>query len=576
MAPNVVIVAWDAATWDLIDPWLAEGRLPTLGRFLACGVRGDLRSTIPALTGPAWVAFKTGMNPGRSGIFDFANRDPATLRYYTYDNRALRLPTLWDLCHRAGLRTGVLFEPTSYPIDDHPGFAVAGFLCPGADNPRFVHPPDLLQRHGVAPDSCVADTKINRYYPDRLPELLDKTIATLRHQNEAAVRLLRDEPCDIFMAHFQAIDIACHAFWRFFEGGAPADRGTDGTLHDAIRLVYEEADRGLGRLLDCVDLAQTAVVLLSDHGSGAKHANVHVNRWLHERGLLAVRDVPLPALRQRLAERWRRGQGIGVTRRAVLVSLSAINATQSVLPGRLRVGLTRFINRSLDARPEIKARLQGGNLFFDHIDWQRTKAYAIGATGGICINLKGREAHGTVDPSDYEGLMEQIIRDLREIRDDAGRQVVPNPCRRDEVYDGPEVVNAPDIIIATEENGFLQSTSLAARRVIEDSQPYRSGSHREFGIVAAAGPMVGSNGRLADPVAMVDLFPTVAHLLGLAIPEGLDGSCVQAIFDPAWLAEHPPVYGEPMVAVAGRSSSAEAAVDGDEEILRRLEGLGYL
>lgn len=575
MAPKAVIVAWDAATWDLIDPWLIDGRLPNLASFLKHAVRGKLRSTIPALTGPAWVAFKTGMNPGRSGIFDFANRDPATLRYYTYDSRALRLPTLWDQCHRAGLRTGVLFEPTSYPISEHLGFAVAGFLCPGADDPRFCHPPDLFRRHGLDPASCVADTKINRYYPDHLPELLDKTLETLRQQNEAAVRLLREEPCDVFMAHFQAIDIACHAFWGFLEGSSPAGSRPSDEFRDAIRLVYEEADRGLGRILAELDVDQTAVVLLSDHGSGAKHANFHVNRWLHGQGLLAVRDVPLADLRVRVEERWRRGQGIDAKRRAVLGALSSVGAIQAILPGRLRDGVTRRINRSLDSRPEIKARLQGGNLFFDHIDWHRTQAYAIGATGGICINLKGREAHGIVEPENYEGLIAQILRELKEIHDDQGRQVVPSPCRREDVYDGPEVAKAPDIIIATEENGFLQSTGLGAHRVLEDSQPYRSGSHRQYGIVAVVGPMVKAGGRLDAPVDMVDLFPTLLHMLDLPIPEGQDGSCIQAVFDPIWLDTHPPTYAEPLVKVA----EGHPVVDGDggdDEILRRLEGLGYL
>ena len=52
--PNkVLVIGLDGATFDLIKPWAAEGRLPTLRRLLEKGAHGSLRSTIPPMTGPA-------------------------------------------------------------------------------------------------------------------------------------------------------------------------------------------------------------------------------------------------------------------------------------------------------------------------------------------------------------------------------------------------------------------------------------------------------------------------------------------------------------------------------------------
>ena len=68
---RVVVIGWDGATWDLIDPWIKEGKLPFLGSLKESGAFGLLQSTTPHLTPPAWTSIFTGVNPGKHGIFDF-------------------------------------------------------------------------------------------------------------------------------------------------------------------------------------------------------------------------------------------------------------------------------------------------------------------------------------------------------------------------------------------------------------------------------------------------------------------------------------------------------------------------
>jgi predicted AlkP superfamily phosphohydrolase/phosphomutase len=55
----------DGATLDLIRPWASEGHLPVLDRLMRRGVTGELRSTYPQLTGPAWRSLMTGKSPAR-------------------------------------------------------------------------------------------------------------------------------------------------------------------------------------------------------------------------------------------------------------------------------------------------------------------------------------------------------------------------------------------------------------------------------------------------------------------------------------------------------------------------------
>ena len=124
--PQVLILGLDGATWRLLEPWARDGRLPHLGALMARGSWGTLRSTVPALTLPAWASFMTGKNPGGHGVFAF--RRPAPDRYEPggiTNASDLRAATLWDLAGRAGKRVGVINLPPSYPIRPVNGYVVS-------------------------------------------------------------------------------------------------------------------------------------------------------------------------------------------------------------------------------------------------------------------------------------------------------------------------------------------------------------------------------------------------------------------------------------------------------------------
>lgn len=55
---------------------------------------------------------------------------------------------------------------------------------------------------------------------------------------------------------------------------------------------------------------------------------------------------------------------------------------------------------------------------YSNVDWSKTRAYGLGING-LYVNLKGREAHGTVDPSEEQALMDQIEAELVETIDPA-------------------------------------------------------------------------------------------------------------------------------------------------------------
>ena len=86
------------------------------------------------------------------------------------------------------------------------------------------------------------------------------------------------------------------------------------------------------------------------------------------------------------------------------------------------------------------------------VDWEKTRAVQI-RSNYIYINLKGRDAHGIVDPADKYDLEEQIISDLYNYRDDRTGKRVVGICLRNK--DGVLLgVNGPecgDIFFSIEE-----------------------------------------------------------------------------------------------------------------------------
>jgi predicted AlkP superfamily phosphohydrolase/phosphomutase len=77
-AQKVIVLGFDGVDARYTEQWMNEGKLPNLARLRANGTFRPLRPTIPAQTPVSWSTFSTGIDPGRTGIFDFLRRDPKT------------------------------------------------------------------------------------------------------------------------------------------------------------------------------------------------------------------------------------------------------------------------------------------------------------------------------------------------------------------------------------------------------------------------------------------------------------------------------------------------------------------
>ena len=98
----------------------------------------------------------------------------------------------------------------------------------------------------------------------------------------------------------------------------------------------------------------------------------------------------------------------------------------------------------------------------------QSRAYSL-IPGRIFINLKGREDRGSVAPGgEYESLRQELLEALSSLRDPcSGKPMVRKVHRREELYRGPFLERAADLILEPEDGfdpkGNTDKTSLTGR-----------------------------------------------------------------------------------------------------------------
>jgi predicted AlkP superfamily phosphohydrolase/phosphomutase len=308
--PPLLLVGWDAATWDVMDPMLAAGKLPNLARLLREGARGRLFATpIPlqpladsssagARSPALWETIATGKMPREHGVWDFqvklvgGVRQPlpfALAGSYMGANRvttseASHAKRVWNILEEHGYRTAVVGWMSTWPIrSGDQGIVVSDLAAFG--EPDSIQPTDLLSRDDLR---SRARNEARRRYPD-LARLVDAKAdgkSPGRGREHLAFTLLREYQSDLFKAHaavqvaeryrpdllavvFRGVDVAQHKSWRYFEpelfGGETAEdiRSFGPMIPDAYALLDEQ----LGRLREAMG-EDAAVFLISDHGAG--------------------------------------------------------------------------------------------------------------------------------------------------------------------------------------------------------------------------------------------------------------------------------------------------------------------
>jgi predicted AlkP superfamily phosphohydrolase/phosphomutase len=537
--PRLTVVGLDAATLQVVEPLVAEGHLPHLGRLLREGSGGVLRSTTHPLTPHAWATLVTGVNAARHGIWDFTERDESGYRLRFVNGSFRRAPAVWDRLTAKGRSSGLVGIPFTWPAPKIEGFSVAGFDA-AAREEGMTHPPELVaelaRRYGsIELDNRFPLGKHGRVDLDIVRRAADQKVDLTLWLAE------RFEPGLLFVV-FMAAEHIQHLCWTDWERDGAAS---------PVAEVYRILDERLGRVLQWLGPEQD-VMVVSDHGAGLLNGVVNLNAWLAGLGYLSYV-----------------GGGARLGRRAV----DRLFELRRHVPARLRSSVKQRL-------PGLRERAYEREEY-SAIDWEHTRAFSYGTFGNIVVNLRGREAQGVVSPGEeYERVRADIAGRLLELRGPGGERIVAAVHRREDLFDGPELDKVPDLLVEFDDYAWLGKGNLKSRsesiwdriEIEPGSEHSYVGSHRHEGIVVLAGPSVRPGVTLSAGIQ--DVAPTLLYLLGEPIPLELEGRILLEALDGELLDRRPPEYEEGVVVQVGES---EQYATGDADVVEeRLRGLGYI
>ena len=169
------------------------------------------------------------------------------------------------------------------PIQFHPGAPAGPISMP----PEYAA--ELAQRiglyHTIGMPEETWSLNEERISDKAFLEMVD----TILKENEAMLfDTLGREDSELVVTVFVQPDRVSHMFWRGLDPQHPIHDRTDEVARSAIRWIYGESDRILGRVLEVMKPGDRLIVL-SDHGFDSFRRAVHLNRWLADEGYLALK-----------------------------------------------------------------------------------------------------------------------------------------------------------------------------------------------------------------------------------------------------------------------------------------------
>ncbi|MBD3385486.1 hypothetical protein GF407_11245 [candidate division KSB1 bacterium] len=265
----------------------------------------------------------------------------------------------------------------------------------------------------------------------------------------------------LFFFYFSSIDQNTHMMWRTMDPSHPL---YEPNASKEVKDAVYYFYRSMDDVLkQAMDKAdsKTTIMLLSDHGFAPFGREFHLSTWLVNQGYTAVTD-----------------------------------------PDRIH-----------------------DSDFYDHVDWSKTKAFAMGLNG-IYINLLGREVRGSVMPRDAVQLKKEIIEKLNIVRDPLnGKKMVAQAYDARKVYRGPFTDLAPDIVVGYQSGYRISDQAVLGKfpkGIVSDRKDKWSADHcMDPGLVP--GTLITNQSVQTKTPGLWDLAPSILQKFGIQVPKEMDG-----------------------------------------------------
>jgi Flp pilus assembly protein TadD len=288
----VIFLGLDAGDWPLLDGYISRGVMPNLGRLVAEGTSGHLKTISPPLSPLIWTTMMTGTSPLEHGILDFVQFDPATGSKEPITSSERRMPAVWSMATSAGKRSAVFGLWATFPAEAIDGLVVSDrlftFLYKESAPPEgVVFPQDreAWARDGLARAERDVNYDAVRAYLPWLTEPEYRKVAdsddpyaqpvsALRRMlietdvyGDLSLQWIREQRPDVAVVYFQSTDTVGHVFAPYAPPRQPSIAQEDYDRYSAVpERFFHALDDRIGRYRDAAVAMGGVLMIASDHG----------------------------------------------------------------------------------------------------------------------------------------------------------------------------------------------------------------------------------------------------------------------------------------------------------------------
>jgi predicted AlkP superfamily phosphohydrolase/phosphomutase len=528
---RLLIIGWDGADWEVLDDLIRRGHLPNVGDMRRHGAFGGLRSTMPSHSWAAWSTFLTGVNCGRHGVYDFAERRPGELRSeIPVSSDSIRATTFLERLSEAGHDVRAANIPVTFPPIPVKGRMISGVAIPAGA--QFVHPPewaDELERRGPFP---LNGMEWSRFEND--PEALVDEAKRFVDLRTRSFEVLLEGNWSVAVCVYVAPDRLQHPFGAHLLPSHPRHADVSETpLAASIRELYGLLDSHIGRLRAAAGPSATTV-LMSDHGFRPIDRVANLTEVLCALGFAAL--APGSGRRARVSR--------AASRARVVARKLAV--FERLLEGDIGNAVRRRV------RPH------------QELDWSKTVAYQSVRGGGVSINLEGREPNGIVPPHGFKRVRDKVRDALLAYEDPStGLRPVEAVLPGEELYTGPYAELGPDLLVQPKRLWAFTYTETPS-----GTSRWPTGAHRQLGILLSAGGRTVPGDLGERDIA--DIAATALAFCGVA-SSAIDGRPIAEIAGGTGHSTHATGVGVPT-----SRTPANLSEEDQRQIAEHLRKLGYI
>ena len=353
----------------------------------------------------------------------------------------------------------------------YPPEGLNGFMVSGMHSPSLreaVFPGNLFEK--ITSRFPDYEIDVMSQWFDSYDIFLEKLNQMMDVRAEMGLHLYTKYKPHLFCMVLVGVDRAQHALWGQMANPLEGKEKNHWKYSQAVCRIYQRIDHYLNTIIELID-KDTVLIIMSDHGFGSLKKDVYLNRYLIQNGFMKLNNNKQP--------------------------------------------------------------FDIGNPF-QNVNWKKTQAYSYGLFGNIYINLKNREPLGIVERgNNYENVIKSLTEALAQLTDpDDGKKVVTKIYRREEVYHGPFVDDAPDLLINMRNYSYITrgGYEFDGDDIFSKPKINHSGNHRLNGVAFFYGNNIKNGFRFPD-IQITDFCPTILSILEIPVPEDLDGRVVNGVFN---------------------------------------------